>query len=68
MNRIRKYFVEIIHAKAFQPGGEYVVMTQDGFEEMKQWMVEQRSAHRLPDVPDVPFWPMRLKKGTLFDA
>lgn len=68
MNRIRKYFVEIIHATAFKPGGDYVVMTQEGFEEMKQWMVEQSKAHSLPRVPDVSFWPMRLKKGTIFDA
>ena len=40
MNRIRRYFVEILHATAFKPGGDYVVMTQEGFEEMKQWMVD----------------------------
>ena len=68
INRIRRYFVEIMHATAFKPGGDYVVMTQDGFEERRQWMVKQSKAHSLPQVPDVSFWPMRLKEGTIFDA
>lgn len=68
MNRIRRYFVEVLHAKAFKPGGEYVVMTQDGFEELRQWMGDQRRIHELPRIPDIPFWPMRLKKGEPYDA
>lgn len=55
-------------ATAFKPGGDYIVMTREGFEEMRQWMVHHTASHKLPPVPDVPFWPLRLKRGEIFDA
>jgi len=65
---VRRYFVEVQKADSFKPGGEYVVMTQEGFEELRQWMSEQRRFYSLPQVPDVSFWPLRLREGTIYDA
>jgi len=68
MHRKRRFWIEVENAEDFTSREPYVLMLEEDFNALQQWLRIQTQLHRLPQIPDIHFWNMTFRSDTPYDA
>lgn len=63
-----RFWIEVEDAKDFSHKERYVLLREEEFEELKEWLSLQTRLRQLPQTPQVHFWNMTFRSDPPYDA